>query len=1165
MAEAAANGLPHTTNADDSGDQAPVFIREALEYWAAVSADHRAKTKDGKPLTAFALHSIGEERPRHTMTELTYEQLFAEARRIGWLLVNGVGLRKGDRAVIFIGHSLDFVLALVSCLWYGIVAIPVDVGNLDDASDPHFKAIQTIFDQIKPDALIFNEASHAMLEHPTCCTSSLPKCTFKQINLSAFLMVRDDRSNEAIVHMSDIPALFDGPAGEQMDVGERDDALILFNDINHRLTMITHDQLRVIMCAYASAIAVDDREEAKLVQGRLKFNIDSANEVTDMGAWRPYKMLRELHARRSMHLLTCQPDRLHRAYTERQTLSRYATGHSVRLFSWLPLHFGSGLMYFILTSLFFGFECHLTSPDTFWRSPTFFLDIVSRFRCSVMSMPVGGMTRVIKTMLLEKAGADRDREQVSPVGPLNFINQGGFLTDARADGNRPIQFLARLDVQRLLHNVEASGCALPSSLVPLYLSSDTGAPLTRWPIQTPPQQQGRTPLSINTGPQAVIIDVRALAENGRVKVLASCGLFCGEVEELNGGENVVARRFVSQGPPMEGVDIRIVNPFTKEECQPYVAGEIYVRARTTPTYFDHGKRVFFTMQKIRIRDKDGESMTESLFYFRTCDVGFLHQGELYVLGPTSRLVFLDYQIAHSHLIKHAISTTPGHLASIARLVLDVEAFTIFPDSRRSCSWRHAVAWITIDDSQLRELPDKLSKLELICEHLRQCISSATAIRLGAILLTDSGLSHLDVLLDQRREPDDSDTCVPWWLALIHLATTHERQCPTTAWLQIFDDVMPQHVKSKNVPSEVWHAAMVSLLEIWQEEVREQRGLTVQRDHFEPHFHMPHLLDAVNKWSDEIKHQCRRLFDGTAPGDFEYIFTTQWQWRRPAAVQVLQFYFCWIVAVSRCLSQEAQRVGLIGMTPDATRSLIHAMAEKADNSHPFYHRELTKAQWDSVLAGLTRIFGPSKLCIKIERDKFDKDRDKDKKTKDKGERDKLDKAASNLVLRLPCPTPLHRLLLHADTTKASGVYECAFKPLNTKTFQLVVMLRNVMVTLLNAKVELINMVLACCHGKDDTADPRVAPVQLPFFPCEPEALDLLFQADKPDIERFSKKVGDVNQPMTDDQVLARTIAVLGHGASADFLGVEADMDSVRMATAWVRELRRHMRDSHQDGI
>ena len=166
-------------------------------------------------------------------------------------------------------------------------------------------------------------------------------------------------------------------------------------------------------------------------------------------------------------------------------------------------------------------------------------------------------------------------------------------------------------------------------------------------------------------------------------------------------------------------------------------------------------------------------------------------------------------------------------------------------------------------------------------------------------------------------------------------------------------------------------------------------------------------------------------------------------------------------------------GLLGLTPGRLREMLddgldlyeldqdrdgtfckpkpsQAKPTHTHTPHPIYPlldgRELSRPQWDSLFANLSRIFGP-KLLLKIEREK-----DKDKKSK-AASPTAAPPPRESIVLRVPCPHVLARCLLHLDATKATAVHlEMSFRPLSVRAFHLAVMMRNATVALLNHKIK-----------------------------------------------------------------------------------------------------------------
>lgn len=94
------------------------------------------------------------------------------------------------------------------------------------------------------------------------------------------------------------------------------------------------------------------------------------------------------------------------------------------------------------------------------------------------------------------------------------------------------------------------------------------------------------------------------------------------------------RRLVACGQPLPGGEITIVDPQSRRALPPGGVGEIWVRSPSVgPGYWnrpEESRRVFRAR-----RADDGEKT-----YLRTGDLGFLHEGELYVTGRLKELLIL---------------------------------------------------------------------------------------------------------------------------------------------------------------------------------------------------------------------------------------------------------------------------------------------------------------------------------------------------------------------------------------------------------------------------------------------------------------------------------------------------------------------------------------------
>ena len=60
---------------------------------------------------------------------LTYRSLHLRAQRIGKKLTESKGLKKGDIVLLFYPPGIDFIAALLACMWKGIIPVPVATFN----------------------------------------------------------------------------------------------------------------------------------------------------------------------------------------------------------------------------------------------------------------------------------------------------------------------------------------------------------------------------------------------------------------------------------------------------------------------------------------------------------------------------------------------------------------------------------------------------------------------------------------------------------------------------------------------------------------------------------------------------------------------------------------------------------------------------------------------------------------------------------------------------------------------------------------------------------------------------------------------------------------------------------------------------------------------------
>jgi acyl-CoA synthetase (AMP-forming)/AMP-acid ligase II len=128
------------------------------------------------------------------------------------------------------------------------------------------------------------------------------------------------------------------------------------------------------------------------------------------------------------------------------------------------------------------------------------------------------------------------------------------------------------------------------------------------------------------------------------------------VPATGGSASASASELVGCGPPNEGTQIAIVEPGAGTPAPPGAIGEILVKgASVAEGYFASPEATAATFGA-RLADGDGP-------YLRTGDLGFIHQGELFITGRLKDLIILNGRNLHPQDIEQTVQA--GRAALIA--------------------------------------------------------------------------------------------------------------------------------------------------------------------------------------------------------------------------------------------------------------------------------------------------------------------------------------------------------------------------------------------------------------------------------------------------------------------------------------------------------------------
>jgi acyl-CoA synthetase (AMP-forming)/AMP-acid ligase II len=297
---------------------------------------------------------------------------------------------------------------------------------------------------------------------------------------------------------------------------------------------------------------------------------------------------------------------------------------------WAPQYHDMGLI-ILLSAVVGNIDMHFMSPLSFLKRPAIWFEVMDRIRATHTASPNFALDLSVRKTRAE----DRARWDLSHLHTLICAAE-------------PI----RLSTVRSFFNAFASsGLETTAFLAGYGLAEHTLS------------------ISFCRGPKFQLLDKAALAEN-RVVISDS------ELHEET------ALPCFSCGPlQKEGGRVRIVDPDTLRPCSDGNIGEIWVDSSTKAGGYygldDENRKIFHA----RVRAE-----ADATEYLRTGDLGFLHEGELYVTGRCKDLIIINGRNLYPQDIEDSIRgchpmIRPGGLAAFAieneatrneRLVLFIE-------------------------------------------------------------------------------------------------------------------------------------------------------------------------------------------------------------------------------------------------------------------------------------------------------------------------------------------------------------------------------------------------------------------------------------------------------------------------------------------------------------
>lgn len=389
------------------------------------------------------------------------------------------------------------------------------------------------------------------------------------------------------------------------------------------------------------------------------------------GAWRPHKLIPEnLAFLQYTSGSTGHPKGVmvsHQNLLANQYAIKESFHHTEKTIfvGWLPLYHDMGLIGNILQPLYLGIQAILMSPLTFMEQPVRWLQAISRYRATTSGGP-----NFAYGLCLRKITAEQKRDLDLSTWTVAF------------NGSEPVRATT---IERFSAAFAECGFRR-EAFFPCYgLAEATlfvtgpaaGSPLKFRPAITPAEDS--------------VESVAALAAE-QSKPLVGCGQAWSDHE------------------------VKIVDPVSGQACAEGHIGEIWVAGPSVARGYWNQPEESAHVFQARLADSDGPA------FLRTGDLGFLHQGELFVTGRIKDLIIIrgrNYypQDLEQALDEHVEALRPGCNSTFS-IILENEEHLVIAEVRRP----------SLTEEEAR----------LLFDAMRQALANASDAAIHAMVLVPPG-------------------------------------------------------------------------------------------------------------------------------------------------------------------------------------------------------------------------------------------------------------------------------------------------------------------------------------------------------------------------------------------------------------------------------------------
>ncbi|KAH8584991.1 type I fatty acid synthase, partial [Cryptosporidium sp. chipmunk genotype I] len=549
--------------------------------------------------------------------KFTYRELFEKVVELSWYMSKRLGIKAGDKVILCYTPGYDFVIAFITCLVSGIVAVPV---YPPDPMRGH-NEIQRFCDIKQASETNISLTCTSYLRSVEIAKTMSTDKRFKSIRFEATDNLKIGKEEYRTEVQKVINDVIDHDSNYSDFLGvDYDINTVAFLQFTSGSTsqpkgvMVTHGNLlyniHICITSYSFPSVLEEHYKNELDSipagiTVLKKNELSENELSfinsEFGEEKKFMSLNDLKYDKSYLYMSIINKVLYK-----NTMS------SASVFSWLPVYHDMGLIGFVCTPLFFGCNIFQMSPIDFIKKPYLWMQCMDKYNCSVSGAPNFAFEVVVRKTSKEI------------LNQLNLKHVFAILS-----GAEPIR---KTTIDRFTEAFKSVG--IKSNVIkPAYGLAEH----TLIVAGSNSFQQEVKHITVNT---------KKLRERNIV-----------EIKEATEKSSIETTSFVSSGMVYKGIDLRIVNPDSFKEVNPGNVGEIWISSESVALGYYNNKvetEKTFNAKFIMLNGKTSKST-----YMRTGDSGFILNNMLYISGRIKDMIIIRGRNFYPQDIEEVVDGVSG--------------------------------------------------------------------------------------------------------------------------------------------------------------------------------------------------------------------------------------------------------------------------------------------------------------------------------------------------------------------------------------------------------------------------------------------------------------------------------------------------------------------------